>query len=330
MKETDIRPADLIELSKKLYAEDIRKILVAKNDFVRVDCPACESAHSHFAFEKSGFSYERCVDCRTLYVSPRPTMEMLGEHYQTSLMYDYWSENIYPVSEDVRRKSIFAPRALRAVELCKQHGLNGGLILDIGAGFGTFLQEVDRIGFFEKCLAVEPTPKLAEACRKKGLLVQEELAENLKLESPADVITNFELIEHLFRPVEFLEQCHRLLKPGGLLLLTTPNILGFDLLVLGAASDNIAAPNHINYFHPGSLRIIMKRAGFEVIETLTPGELDVDIVQNKIRAGEFQVTDQPFLQEILVERGDSIKREFQRFLAENQMSSHLWVVARRI
>ncbi len=98
LKETDIRPADMIEQCKKLYAEDIRRKLLLKSDFGRGDFPACELNHSQFAFEKACFSCERCLDCRTLCVSPRPTMEMLGEQYQNSLMYDYWSKNIYPVS----------------------------------------------------------------------------------------------------------------------------------------------------------------------------------------------------------------------------------------
>lgn len=73
----------------------------------------------------------------------------------------------------------------------------------------------------------------------------------------------------------------------------------------------------------------MDRAGFSVLEVLTPGELDVDIVRNKIKAGEFDVSSNPFLQEVLVERGDILKGAFQKFLADNQLSSHMSVVAQR-
>ena len=281
------------------------------------------------AFEKAGFAYEHCTRCRMLYVNPRPTLEMLLEHYQNSLTIEYWNENIYPASEAVRRKSIFAPRAERVVEICKDKGSSFGLLLDVGAGFGTFLEELQKLQAFDQLHAVEPSSKLADSCRRKGLSVIEELAENVHIDAPADVITNFELIEHLFEPFAFLEHCYRLLKPGGLMILTTPNILGFDLLVLRALSDNIGAPNHINYFHPQALRILMDRAGFSVLEVLTPGELDVDIVRNKIKAGEFDVSSNPFLQEVLVERGDILKGAFQKFLADNQLSSHRSVVAQR-
>ncbi len=56
------------------------------------------------------------------------------------------------------------------------------------------------------------------------------------------VITNFELLEHLFWPKDFLQACHRALPEGGLLILTTPNIKGFDLLVLGGCLITLVAP----------------------------------------------------------------------------------------
>ena len=99
-----------------------------------------------------------------LYVNPRPTLEMLLEHYQNSLTIEYWNENIYPASEAVRRKSIFAPRAERVVEICKDKGSSFGLLLDVGAGFGTFLEELQNLQAFDQLHAVKLTSKLADSC----------------------------------------------------------------------------------------------------------------------------------------------------------------------
>jgi hypothetical protein len=74
----------------------------------------------------------------------------------------------------------------------------------------------------------------------------------------------------------------------------------------------------------------MKSSGFDVLEILTPGKLDVDIVQNKLRSGELDLTAQPFLHEILVKRAEELAAPFQQFLAQNHLSSHLWVVARKV
>lgn len=329
MKENDIRPVVLMAEDKELQAEDIRRILVHQASFETVPCPACQSNKFEFSFAKRGFEFVTCSNCQTLFINPRPTAEMLASHYRNSLMGEYWDKHVYPASEESRRKSIFAPRATRVIDLCRQYGVKPGKLLDVGAGFGTFCQEVERLNFFKEVVALEPSPHLSESCRQRGLQVMEKLVEEVGLADGFDVITNFELIEHLFSPKEFLLKCGELLVEGGLLILTTPNIKGFDLMILRELSDNILGPTHINYFHDGSLRILLQKCGLEIVETLTPGKLDADIVKNKIESGELNLDSQPFLKEIFVERWDTLAEPFQKFLADNGLSSHLWVVARK-
>ena len=105
--------------------------------------------------------------------------------------------------------------------------------------------------------------------------------------------------------------------------------MGFDLLVLGRSSDNVGGPSHLNYFHPGSLRLLLESCEFDVLEVLTPGELDAELVKKKAENLEFSLKNRPFLQKVLSEDWDSLGKPFQRFLAENKLSSHMWVVARK-
>ena len=62
----------------------------------------------------------------------------------------------------------------------------------------------------------------------------------------------------------------------------------------------------------------------------TPGKLDADIVHGKVESGDFDLDGQPFLSEVLVNRWDELGAPFQQFLAENRLSSHLWVIAKKI
>lgn len=144
-----------------------------------------------------------------------------------------------------------------------------------------------------------------------------------------NVITNIELIEHLFWPKDFLIACRKALKNDGLLFITTPNIKGFDLLVLEELSDNIAGPNHLNYFHPMSLSLLLESCGFEILDIKTPGELDAQIVRKKILSGQFDISNQPFLSNILIHQWDQVGEQFQHFLSNNNLSSHLWIVAKK-
>lgn len=328
MKEENIRPKHLMEEHEKLRDRDIAKLLSRQNEFVKVPCPACESADYKEEFEKKGFNFVRCKNCETLFISPRPTFEMLEDFYEKSESIKFWSDKIYAESEGIRRDQIFVPRAKRVGEICQKFGATG-TIMDVGAGFGNFLEEVGKLKVFKKLIAVEPSPDLAAVCRKKGQEVIEQVIEKINTDEKVDVIVNFELIEHLFRPKDFIQACAKLLTGGGLFIVTTPNIKGFDLLTLGKLSGNITGPNHINYFHPKSLSILLENCGFEVVEVLTPGKLDAELVRKKILNGEFDASDYPFLSEILIGKWETAGEKFQNFLAENQLSSHMWIVARK-
>jgi hypothetical protein len=105
---------------------------------------------------------------------------------------------------------------------------------------------------------------------------------------------------------------------------------GFDLLVLGDKSDNIVAPNHINYFNIKSLSFLLHNCGFSVLEVLTPGQMDVDIVRNKILKNDFKLEEFSFLKTMLFDECGETVKNFQKFLVENKLSSHMWIVARKM
>ena len=326
--EEEIRPKNLMEQCSKLASSDRKKLLAHKGSFISVPCPACGTKHSNVpSWKKVGFIFLSCDKCETIFVSPRPSAKVLGEYYANAEMFRFWNKEIFPKSEDARRKNIFKPRAKKVVELCEQHQISLDLIMDIGAGFGTFCEEIQRFNKFRSVVAVEPAKSLAESCRLKGLNVVEKSVEDLE-NYEADVITAFELIEHLFDPKEFLLFCRKSLKKDGVMILTTPNIQGFDLLTLRDKSDNIEAPNHINYFSPKSLIILMESCGFQVLEVLTPGQMDAELVRTKALDGAIDLSNQPFLKKILIDDWTQYGDNFQKFLVSNKLSSHLWVVAK--
>jgi 2-polyprenyl-3-methyl-5-hydroxy-6-metoxy-1,4-benzoquinol methylase/ribosomal protein S27E len=329
MKEEDIRPDDLMREEAKLHTEDVARLFAYRNKFVNIPCPACESDNYHFSFEKGGFTFVTCEKCDTLFINPRPSFEALEDFYTTSKSIKYWNDKIFPISEDSRRSNIFAPRAKRIVELCKKLNIATKILLDVGAGFGTFCEEVNKFNVFNKVIAIELSSELAATCRQKGIATIESSIEKVGI-NDASVITNFELIEHLYWPKDFLFACKRALPKGGLFIITTPNIKGFDLLTLGKLSDNIDGPHHLNYFNPQSLGYLLESCGFEIVEILTPGKLDAEIVRKKILNGELNISTCPFLRYILIEQWENVGGAFQDFLAQNKLSSHLWVTARRI
>lgn len=328
MKESNIRPEHLMIENKKLHNEDVGKLISQKHRFIEINCPACESKSYHFLYEKNDFTFVICEECETVFINPRPSYEMLTEFYATSKSIKHWNSRIFPASEELRRTQIFTPRAVKVIELCKKHNTATKVLLDVGAGFGTFCEEIKKMTVFNKVIAVEPSHDLAETCCIKGIDTIQKPIEEVDLDE-IDIITNFELIEHLYWPKDFLFSCGKALSEGGLLILTTPNIKGFDLLMLGKLSDNIGGPNHLNYFHPKSLSYLLDSCGFEVVEFITPGKLDAELVRKKILTGELEVSCNSFLKQVLVDQWETTGDSFQRFLADNKLSSHLWMVAKK-
>jgi 2-polyprenyl-3-methyl-5-hydroxy-6-metoxy-1,4-benzoquinol methylase len=328
LRESDIRPDDLMAEQARRYAADVAWLFERRDQFIAVPCPACDASAHESAWGKYGLDYRRCHGCGTVYVSPRPDPDLLDEYYRNSTNYEYWNTVVFPASENARRERIFRPRAERAADLAERYGASGGMLLDIGAGYGTFCEEAVRMGAFGRVVALEPEPHLAETCRAKGLEVIEAPVEQAELDSEFDVVTSFEVIEHLFSPRAFIERCTAILRPGGLVVLTCPNVHGFDVEVLGEASATVDA-EHLNYLHPASLSALLERCGFTVLEALTPGRLDAELVRKKALSGEFPLDEQPFLRRVLLDDWERVGGAFQDFLADNGLSSNMWVVARR-
>jgi 2-polyprenyl-3-methyl-5-hydroxy-6-metoxy-1,4-benzoquinol methylase len=334
LSEQEIRPENLMAEQARLFALDIARLMENRADFIAVDCPACQQNRYAPAFEKTGMPFVYCQDCATLYANPRPQPVHLNDYYQNSQNYEYWSRHIFPASEDARREKIFKPRVAQVLDICERFQLPTNLLLEVGAGFGIFCEEMKNTGKFQTVLAVEPTPYLAEDCRRRGLSVIEKPIEAIhKTEltpnhQPVNVIACFEVIEHLFSTREFLLKCADLLDEGGLLIVTCPNGQGFDIVTLQEKSSAVDV-EHLNLFNPESLAYLMEDCGFEIIDVQTPGQLDAELVRKQLLSGELNPEEHPFLKQLLIEQWETHGAAFQQFLVENRLSSNMMLAGRK-
>lgn len=329
-KENDIRPEVLMKAKEGLLEEDKEFLRSRKAEFVNVACPACCSNKSELWGEKEGFTYCICEKCRTVYMSPRPSQALMHEFYKQSKNYDFWNKYIFPASENVRRDKIFRPRAKKIIEYCKEFCVAGGTILEIGSAFGTFCESITEQDYFNRVIAVEPTPALAETCRKKGLEVFETPVESLDLPMGiADVVVNFEVIEHLFDPRSFIKQCVKYLRKGGLFICACPNIEALGTLVLKEKAK-VIDHEHVNYFNPRSIKLLFEESYLEVVDLSTPGELDAELLKNALNEDEKLRRENPFFDYLFFNAGDEAVSKFQEFLKESRLSSHMWIVGRNL
>lgn len=327
MKEEEIRPKKIFDEFLKLAKEDIEQYFSIKSKFVDVNCPACNGKVASFEFEKDGFSYVKCTDCGTLYVNPRPSKEAVLNYYRHSKSAKYCADHFYKKIETLRREKVFKPRALMIREFIGK-GRKIDTFVDIGAGYGTFLEEVRKLGLAKHILAIEPSSGFAVILRNKGFetvqMPMEECGDILR--DKVNFATSFELLEHVLSPEEFFTSVWKILTKDGYFLFTTPNINGFELQVLWDKSKNISPPHHLNFFNLDSTKILLKRCGFRTVKAFTPGELDVDIVKNMWSEQNIGVS--RFVK-LLINSNEKIKANFQSFLKENNLSSHMCFITQK-
>lgn len=326
MKEEEIRKRSAFNRYLEVVAEDLQTMLVDRSAFVQVGCPACGGSDCRRQFDKVGFTYVLCPHCGTLFVNPRPSAQVLIDFYTASPSASFWVHDFFEPVAEARRERIFRPRAEYVGGTFP--AMAKGTIGDTGAGFGLFLEELAKLWPSARLVAIEPSPEMADICSEKGLEVIPCAVEDVQgWDSRFDLLTSFELLEHLQSAGEFVNRIWHLLRPGGYLYLTTLNGEGFDIQVLWEQSKSVAPPHHLNFFNPRSLPMLLESNGFAIHSLDTPGQLDWDIVEGMYR--EEGVNPGRFW-ELIAERAEStIKESLQAWISQNGFSSHMRVVARK-
>lgn len=326
MKEDAIRRQPLFDQMLRLSQQDTERFFSTPASFETIVCPACGESDCRPAFAKGTFRYVSCPRCGTLYVNPRPSFDQFRTFYRDGASAKFYAQEFFPPVAEERRKAIFAPRAESITPLCQTGTIKR--VGDIGAGFGIFCEELRRRCPQLTIVAIEPEATMAKLCRQKGLPVIEQALEDIPVaDTRFDLLTAFELMEHLHRPLTFVEKAAALLNPGGSFLFTTLNIEGFDLQLLWEHSKSISPPHHINFLTPRGARLLLEQAGFREITITTPGQLDIDIIEGMVKRGEFEPD--RFTRWLLEHTSAEAKAELQDFLQRHRLSSHMRVVARK-
>jgi SAM-dependent methyltransferase len=330
IREEDIRPAAIFDRYLELSRLDAERFFADRSRFVFVPCPGCAADRPRKAFDKSGFCFVDCQACGTLYASPRPDRSSLDAFYGDSESATYWAETFFPASAEPRREKMFVPRVERIFELMRARGAALQTVIDVGAGYGIFLEELKRQAPSVACMAVEPGRKLAEICRSKGFETLEAPVEDAgALAGRGDLVVCFEVLEHVFSALEFVSAVAALAKPGGWIVVTTLCADGIDIQTLRGRSKSVSPPHHLNFLSVAGLENLFNRCGLHDVEVLTPGRLDVDILRNAWRADPAALDGHRFLETLLAHRDASVHQAFQEFLAASRLSSHGWVVGRK-
>ena len=324
--EEEIRPEVVFNEYLKLTTADTITYFsnVVKNE---IDCPACGDKGNDWV-EKHSFNYKLCPNCCTIYVSPRPLIDAFNAYYTDSPSTKFWATTFYKITESARREKLWQPKAQLVKE--KILALNNEnpiqYIVDIGGGYGIFDEEIRKILDIE-AIIIEPSVHLAEICRKKGFYVIEKFMEHITegdLPDGRKCYVSFELFEHLHDPNIFLSTVFNNMKSDDIFIFTTLSGMGIDIQLLGEHSKTLSPPHHLNFFNPKSVSSLLIRNGFEVIEAITPGKLDIDILlKNK------EYIQDTFWKNLLTYLNEKELEKLQSKIVELGLSSHMMITCKK-
>ncbi|MDP2759220.1 MAG: class I SAM-dependent methyltransferase [Sideroxyarcus sp.] len=272
--------------------------------------PLCDLCGSSGELAQSGITdpdgnlagtwgFQRCSSCGVYWLDPAPPPQELWKAYATyhthtskasgrlgkallSLAHRFIKLGLLPlwIASGLKREADY----LRFMTLAEEPV---GKLLDVGCGGGRLLNRMKKCGW-----QVEGTDFDGQAASKVttrygikthvGDLPQCNLAGN-----SFDAITMSQAIEHLYDPKATLRECLRLLKPGGLLVMTTPNVRSIGATEFGAYWRGWEAPRHLHLFSVDSLQGLTRQAGFDVVDarTYSAGSAVVYRVSREIRQG---------------------------------------------
>ena len=248
-------------------------------DLKTYHCPLCGNEKSTQLYVVDEFSIVRCVDCSMVYVNPRLINEkvytLYTDNYFHRALHGY--EN-YELTAHLRIKT-FKRWYKTIVPYCLREK---GHALDIGCAAGYFLDVLKKDGWLAE--GIELDKKIYASLVQRGYDVYDQPLEKFIAPHRYELITLFDVVEHLPHVQSDFAKLHTMLADGGILALVTPNFDSLQRKIFGKRWFQFKPMEHIYYFSPQTLKKIADQHDFAVLEKKSTGQYaDIDFIMDRLR-----------------------------------------------
>jgi len=236
-----------------------------------VPCNVCGSSEQRPFCPENGLGLVQCAHCGLVYVSPRPDPNELYALYGETYFHNDESGVVGYTNylrDEANIRKTFAGR-LKWLERFVQPGR----LLDVGCAAGFFLDEAHQRGWQVEGLDVS-TFAVKYARERFGYDVRHGSLTHLDYpEGAYDLVTMWDVIEHVPDPMAYLRKTAALLRSGGVFSLATPDVDSLPARLTGARWVGYKlSEEHVYYFSVRMLRRMLDEAGFDVIDTRHVGK----------------------------------------------------------
>jgi 2-polyprenyl-3-methyl-5-hydroxy-6-metoxy-1,4-benzoquinol methylase len=200
----------------------------------------------------------RCLGCSLVYLSPRPSPDRIGIYYPPN--YQANMLNLLARGET----NLIARMGFGMVRRRRTPSAKGVRLLDIGCSNGAYLAAMREKGWDVEGMESDGDA-VKYARNSRHLKVTQGDVENTLGEvagNSFDVVTMWHVLEHAFDPAAALKQIHRVLKPGGVLMLEVPNYASPLVSLFKRYWFPMEIPRHLYQFTPATLKTMLSKAGF--------------------------------------------------------------------
>lgn len=221
---------------------------------MKKNCPVCLNKKNQIIYQRGNFQIIQCRQCGFAWLIPYLDQKEVNKIYQK----DYFKE---------KGESFYFADAKKKYDSIKKYIVDKKNILDYGCGLGQFIYYLKKNNYTP--FGYDLSSYAAAYARKKYQVkaISVPLRKDIYKKNFFDAITCFDVLEHALDFKKIIEYFSFWLKSGGFLFITTPNIDSFERKLLGRFWYGFTKiPEHINYFSPKSIKLILERNNLRIIK----------------------------------------------------------------
>jgi len=225
-----------------------------------IKCNICNSDRIKNFMMKDRWNIVRCDDCGLVFLKNIPSDEELKNIYDDSFFKDGQKS---PIEGSNYEENPTFYNAQKRLEKIKKLGHEKGNLLDIGCATGIFMKAASST---YDCTGLDISNAATDfAINEMGLNAKCGTIFNLDFERQYfDVITMWDVIEHVRDPSKYIEKVSQILRPGGLLVLSTGNIESLMFKIQRKNWHLLIPPFHLYYFNKTNITKLLENHGFEI------------------------------------------------------------------